>query len=126
MCGLTIALPTLLLLLTHKAGRVCCATCDSQTVTDPKSKRDSSGWVKQGDGAGERRQGHVTGAIVGSSGEDILVVYGGTDIRNDDVNDVVARTGNVSVLNLGEPAASQNWTELTMIGKHGVVEDCNT
>lgn len=104
---------TLLLLLSQDIGRhtgASGATCDSQDVTDPTSRGDSTGWISEDLGAGERRQGHVSGGIVAWD-KDVLVAYGGTDVRNDDVNDVLGRTGNLSVLT----NTSGSWTQLEMI-----------
>lgn len=92
------------------------ATCDSIDVTDPTPLRDSTGWVSQVAGAGDRRQGHISAEVVAWDQEHI-VVYGGTNVRNDDVNDVVARGSEVSILNTSNP---QNWTDLEMVGKSGV------
>ena len=88
------------------------STCDSMNVTDPVSSRDGTGWIGQNAGAGKRRQGHVT-AEVEAWGDTYLVAYGGTSVRNDDVNDVMAKGSGVSILDSANP---WNWTELEMIG----------
>lgn len=64
-------------------------------------------------GSEGRRQGHVTG-VIHSSNRDFLVTWGGTDIRNDDVNNVLGTEANVSLLDISTPG--KHWTTLTMIG----------
>lgn len=112
--SLAVITATLLLVLVSQASqRVHGATCDSLEVTDPTSLRDSTGWVSQAAGAGQRRQGHVS-AEVEAWEQEHIVVYGGTSVRNDDVNDVVARGSGISILNTSNP---QNWTGLEMVGE---------
>lgn len=90
------------------------ATCNSVDVTDPMSSTDSSmGWVSEAVGAGERRQGHIT-AEVEAWDQAYLVIYGGTSVRNDDVNGISARGSSLWILDNENP---RNWTELEMIGK---------
>lgn len=90
------------------------ATCNSVDVTDPVSSTDSSmGWVSEAMGAGERRQGHIT-AEVEAWDHAYLVIYGGTNVRNDDVNGISARGSSVWILDNENP---RNWIELEMIGK---------
>lgn len=104
----------LLLLLLHDRGPTKAATCDSHVVTDPTSRRISAGWISEDLGAYEERQGHVSGGVVAWD-SDVLVVYGGTHIRTDDVTDVLGRTGNVSVLM--DDGGTDSWTDLEMIGR---------
>lgn len=88
------------------------AACGAQYVAYPTSEWASSGWVSRDIGAGNRRQGHITGVI--KSDADLLVSWGGTALRTDDVTDVLGREANVSVFDTA--ALKQNWTTLTMIG----------
>lgn len=117
--GQPVVFATLLLLLSQDIGRhsgASGATCDSQDVTDPTSRRDSTGWVSEDLGAGERRQGHISGRVVAWD-MDVLVVYGGTGLRNDDVNDVLATSSNLSVFTNADEI-SQSWTQqLEMISE---------
>ncbi|CAM9268923.1 unnamed protein product, partial [Sphacelaria rigidula] len=92
------------------------ATCDSRDVTDPTSRRDSAGWIRENLGANEMRQGHVSAGVVAWD-KDILLAYGGTHIRTDDVTDVLGRTSNVSVLM--DDGGTDSWTELEMIAYGG-------
>lgn len=94
------------------------AVCDGETVTDPVSLRDSTGWDSQDSigGAGQRRQGHVS-AEVTAWDQKHIVVFGGTSVRTDDVNDVVGREAGVFVMDITNPA---NWTELEMVGKGSI------
>lgn len=87
-------------------------TCDGVSVTEPVSIRDSTGWDSQDLGAGKRRQGHVS-AEVTAWGQEHVVVFGGTSLRSDDVNDVFAQGNSVEILDISNP---QNWTELEMVG----------
>lgn len=103
----------LLLLSSHDRGQTEAATCDSRDVTDPTSRRDSAGWIRENLGANEMRQGHVSAGVVAWD-KDILLAYGGTHIRTDDVTDVLGRTSNVSVLM--DDGGTDSWTELEMIG----------
>lgn len=103
----------LLVLVSQASRRAYAATCDSLEVTDPVSLRDSTGWVSQAAGAGRRRQGHVSAEVV-AWGQEYTVVYGGTSVRNDDVNDVGALGSDVSILDASSP---QNWTGLEMVGE---------
>lgn len=90
------------------------ATCNSLDITDPVSSTDSSmGWVSEAMGAGDRRQGHIT-TEVEAWDHTYLVIYGGTNVRNDDVNGVSARGSSLWILDNENP---RNWTELEMIGK---------
>lgn len=89
-------------------------TCDLVNVTAPVSLRDSTGWDSQDPaGAGERRQGHVC-AEIEAWGQEHIVVYGGTSVRTDDVNDVTGRDSSVSILDISN---QQNWTDLEMVGE---------
>ncbi len=90
------------------------ATCDGVTVTAPVSLRDPTGWDSQDIGAGQRRQGHVSAEII-AWGQEHIVVYGGTSLRNDDVNDVLGEETSVSILDMSNP--QKNWTELEMAGE---------
>lgn len=99
---------------TSRHTLVSSASCNSQVVTDPIARGESTGWVSQDLGAGKRRQGHVSGEVeVGD--EEVLVVYGGTSIRNDDVNHVTAKTTNISLLSKNT-GSDQIWTQLETIG----------
>lgn len=89
------------------------AICDSISVTDPVSLRDSTGWDSQDFGAGQRRQGHVS-AEVTVWGQKHIVVFGGTNLRTDGVNNVYAQESSVSIMDITNP---QNWTELEMVGE---------
>lgn len=92
------------------------ATCDSLEVTDPTSLRDSAnstGWVSQDVGAGELRQGHVSAGIFAWD-QEYIVVYGGTDTRTDDVNDVLAGGSRVWLL---DTSTMLSWESLEMVGE---------
>lgn len=88
-------------------------TCDGIDVTEPVSLRDPTGWDGQDLGAGKRRQGHVSAEIT-AWGQEHVVVFGGTSLRTDDVNDVLAEESSVEILDISNP---QNWTELEMVGE---------
>lgn len=88
-------------------------TCDLVDVTAPVSLRDSTGWDRDPAGAGERRQGHIS-AEIQAWGQDHIVVYGGTSVRTDGVNDVTGGGSRVSILDI---SSQQNWTELEMVGE---------
>lgn len=89
-------------------------TCGLVDVTNPESLRDSTGWDSQDPvGAGERRQGHISAEVV-AWGQEHIVVYGGTSVRTDDVNDVAGRGSRVSILDISN---QQYWTELEMVGE---------
>lgn len=91
------------------------ALCDSTTVTEPVSLRDSTGWDKQDViGAGERKQGHVSAEIL-AWGQEHIVIYGGTSVRTDDVNDVTAGGTDLYILDISNPTT--NWTDLEMVGE---------
>lgn len=102
---------SLVVLVSHVV--VDAAICDNINVTDPVSLRDSTGWDSQDLGAGERRQGHVS-AEVTAWGQEHVVVFGGTNLRTDDVNDIFAQESSVSILDISNP---QTWTELEMVGE---------
>lgn len=89
------------------------ATCDSLEVTDPTSLRDSTGWDSQDVGAGELRQGHVS-VEISAWEQEYIVVYGGTDTRTDDVNDVLAGGSRVSLL---DTSSMLTWESLEMVGE---------
>lgn len=89
------------------------ATCDDLDVTDPTSLRNSTGWESQDVGAGELRQGHVSAEIT-AWGQEYIVVYGGTHVRTDDVNDVLAGRSRVSLLDTSTWAS---WESLEMVGE---------
>ena len=92
------------------------ATCDSLEVTDPTSLSDSAnstGWVSQAVGAGELRQGHVSADIFAWD-QEYIVVYGGTDTRTDDVNDVLAGGSRVWLL---DTSTQLSWESLEMVGE---------
>lgn len=88
-------------------------TCDSQSASEPTSKKDLRSWLAHDVGAGARRQGHIT-ATVHKINDALLVAWGGTATRNDDVTDVLGSEANVSMLNTS--SMDQNWTTLTMVG----------
>lgn len=88
-------------------------TCGLVNVTAPVSLRGSTGWDQDPVGAGERRQGHIS-ADIEAWGQDHIVVYGGTSVRTDGVNDVTGRGSHVSILDI---SSQQNWTELEMVGE---------
>lgn len=89
------------------------ATCNSVEVTDPTSLRESIGWVNKDAGAGELIQGHVS-AEVEAWGKGYLVAYGGTSVRTDDVNDVIADGSEVSIVDTTSPDV---WMDLEMVGE---------
>lgn len=90
------------------------ATCGSvNDVSDPISLHDSTGWIRQDMGAGGMLQGHISTEMLAWN-EKYIVVYGGTTVRTDDVNDVFAVGSNVSILDI---SSSQNWTLLEMVGE---------
>lgn len=89
------------------------ATCDGTDVTEPLSLRDPTGWDSQDLGAGKRRQGHISAEIT-AWGQEHIVVFGGTSLRTDGVNDVFAEESSVAILDISNP---QNWTELEMVGE---------
>lgn len=93
-------------------------TCDGISVTEPVSLRDPTGWDRQDLGAGKRRQGHIS-AEVTVWGQEHVVVFGGTILRKDDVNDILAEESSVEILDISNP---QNWTELEMVGESATAE----
>lgn len=109
----TIAAATLLVLIALRDGiDADGATCNSLDVTDPTSLRNVTGWDSQDPGAGARRQGQVSAEIV-AWGEEQLVVYGGTSVRNDDTNDVFATESRVMIFD----TSLQEWVRLEMVGE---------
>ncbi|CAM9750475.1 unnamed protein product, partial [Ectocarpus sp. 4 AP-2014] len=114
----TIFVATLwVLALLEPQVRIDAAVCGGETVTDPVSLRDPAGWDSQDSigGAGQRRQGHVS-AEVTAWDQKHVVVFGGTSVRTDDVNDVLGREAGVFVVDITNPA---NWTELEMVAYDG-------